>query len=118
MTHWDEIREKCPKLYRKSISFDCGIGWSDIIRDLSIKIEEILNRNPDLQEICALQVKEKYGKLRFYLSDETEEIMDLVSETEAQSSQVCENCGMYGKIRNMRWLMVKCDKCFEEIKKR
>jgi hypothetical protein len=65
-------------------------------------------------EIFAVQVKEKYGTLRFYMSCETDEITDLISDAEALSSQTCESCGEPAKMRGKFWLEVKCDKCYEE----
>lgn len=116
MTEWEEIRQKCPRLFRNGVNFECGIGWSEIIRDLSTKVEDILNESPDSEEIFAVQVKEKYGTLRFYMSQEIGEISNLIEEAEALSSQTCENCGRPAKMRGKRWLEVKCDECFKEIK--
>jgi hypothetical protein len=108
MISWNEISEKCPKLYKNKIPFECGKGWADIILELSESIEAILDRNPDLQEIYAVQVKEKYGTLHFYLSTYTEEIDDLIQTAEALSSITCECCG---KMKDKRWLEVRCGKC-------
>lgn len=109
---WDEIRAQCPKLYRNGMVFECGLGWADIIRDLSVKIEKILDENPDLFEVYAIQVKEKYGTLRFYMQSETDEIIDLIFEAEALSTQTCESCGRPAKMRGRRWMEVRCDKCY------
>lgn len=112
---WDEIKAKCPNLYKKDIPFECGSGWANLILDLSLKIEEILKKNPQNFDMTAIQIKEKYGTLRFYMSGETEEIRDLIREAEADSSQVCENCGAPAKMRGTKWFEVKCDDCYMEI---
>lgn len=109
---WDKIRSSCPRLYKNGITFECGTGWTKIIADLSDKIEAILEKHPEYQEVYAVQVKEKYGTLRFYMSSETDEIIDLISDAEALSSQTCENCGAPAKMRGKRWLHVTCDKCY------
>jgi len=122
-SRWDEIRQKCPRLYKNGIVFECGLGWADIILALSLKIENILEKNANRpiilenvdkfgSEMYAVQVKEKYGTLRFYMSCETDEISNLIHETEALSSQTCENCGAFAKMRGTKWLEVKCDKCY------
>ena len=127
MSKWDALRKKCPKLYRNGIVFECAHGWYDIVHDLSIKIEKILDKNPEREDIpqgeeidyyamYAVQVKEKYGTLRFYMSSETDEISDLISEAETLSSQTCENCGAPAKMRGVHWYEVKCDKCYGEKK--
>jgi len=125
MSPWDTLRNKFPLLYKKRIAFECGPGWYDILYSLSNKIERILETSKkscdslqcpcnDCLEMHAVQVKEKYGTLRFYMSCETDEISDLIAEAEALSSQTCENCGALAKMRGTRWMEVKCDKCFEE----
>jgi len=116
MNRWDIIKHKCPKLYKNPIHFECGQGWADLIEDLSIKIEAILERMGLDSEIFAVQVKEKYGTLRFYMSCETDEIIDLISEAESLSSKVCENCGEPAKMRGIHWMEVKCDKCYKDNK--
>ena len=127
MTRWDILRQKCPRLYKDGIIFECAHGWFDIVHDLSIKIEKILEdyaeryKVPEGEEVeeiemFAVQVKEKYGTLRFYMSSETDEITDLIRNAEALSSQTCENCGSPAKMRGTRWVEVKCDKCYQEKK--
>src|SRR5258706_6165078 len=123
MKNWEILKQKCPKLYKEGILFECDLGWYDIVHDLSVKIEEILNdyaennkvvddKENEIIEMFAVQVKEKYGTLRFYMSSETDEISDLIHETEALSSQTCESCGEFAKMLGTRWLQVKCNACF------
>lgn len=119
MTTWDEVKKKCHRLYRCGVLFECGKGWAPIILDLSLKIEKILlqmaeDGDADTMAMYAIQVKEKYGTLRFYMSLQTEEMTDLIHEAEAASSQICENCADVGKMRNKRqWMHVSCDKCLK-----
>lgn len=112
MNEWDQIRQKCPKLYVNSVYFECGPGWTGIISDLSEKIEEILNKYPE-NEMFAVQVKEKYGTLCFYMSCETDEISDLIHDSEVRSSLTCESCGQYGTLRGTKWVEVRCKNCYE-----
>ena len=125
MSTWDILRAKCPRLYKNGIAFECASGWYEILHDLSIKIEKILedyaerhkvveSEENETIEIFAVQVKEKYGTLRFYMSFATDEINDLISDAEVLSSQTCESCGAPAKMRGKFWLEVKCDKCYEE----
>jgi hypothetical protein len=113
MSPWDEIRNQCPKLYPYSMDFECGLGWMDLIRDLSLKIEEILQKDPELADLKADQVKEKYGVLRFYMSSQTDEITSLIQDAVALSTQTCEICGSSGKMRGTHWYEVRCDNCYK-----
>jgi hypothetical protein len=127
MSEWEVLKEWCPKLYKEGMIFECGIGWYRILHDLSLKIEKILEREAEDSklhegeenervEMFAIQVKEKYGTLRFYMSSETDEISALIRGAEIRSSLTCEVCGDPGKMRGERWFLVRCDKCYEETK--
>ena len=127
MINWDMLRQSCPRLYKHGVAFECGPGWYNILHDLSIKIEAFLDKYAETYkvveseeseycEIYAVQVKEKYGTLRFYMSCETDEISELIHECEALSSQTCENCGDLAKMRGKTWLSVRCEKCHKENK--
>lgn len=125
MIQWDVLRQQCPRLYKHGIAFECGLGWFDLLRDLSIKLEKVLEKDAERDpipegeednyiEMFAVQVKEKYGTLRFYMSCENEEIAALIRETEALSSEICELCGSHAEMRGNHWYAVRCDKCYEE----
>lgn len=120
-----QIVDKCPKLfsYRPepgapflSIVFgmECGDGWFKILDNLCTKLEECINRLPEeAQEYCcASQVKEKYGSLRFYMCSSTDEMEDLISEAEKESTKTCEYCGKPGTIDyDQTWLSCLCEDC-------
>ena len=48
--------------------FCCDDGWEPIIRKLSEKLEKIIVDMPKNNRPKAIQVKEKFGGLRFYMS--------------------------------------------------
>jgi hypothetical protein len=63
----------------------------------------------------AVQVKEKFGQLRFYLSTTTEEMGNLIREAETKSGTICEECGQPGKLINDGgWLKTTCDSCLNK----
>ena len=60
----------------------------------------------------AVQVKEKFGVLRYYMSHGTEEMHDWISEAERKSARTCEDCGKPGKYRSdLGWYLTLCDDC-------
>lgn len=59
----------------------------------------------------AVQVKEKFASLRFYMNHYVKEIEDLIDEAEEKCSKTCEECGRPGKLREGGWLKTLCDKC-------
>lgn len=61
-------------------------------------------------QVIAVQVKEKFGTLRFYYDGGDEYISGLVSMAEWASSVTCEECGERGKLRGSGWVYTACDK--------
>ena len=60
----------------------------------------------------AVQMKEKYGTLRFYMNCETEEMSQAIAEAERESAHTCERCGSKeGKLNRYGWVSCECDKC-------
>jgi len=97
--------------------FECGEGWFDLIWELSAKLESlIVKEGPQEYPMCASQVKEKFGGLRFYMTCATPEIYDIIGEYEHKSYKTCETCGKKGKIRGGVWNRTLCTKCAIEQK--
>lgn len=80
-----------------------GKGWSGLINELYDAIPE---------DTKVVQVKEKFGGLRFYVDSATEEFNNLIDDCEKRSYTICEQCGKEGKIREDRaWILTLCDEC-------
>ena len=84
-----------------------GNGWSRIINNL-------YDAKPE--HVYVVQVKEKFGTLRFYVGSAPDWYLDLIDYYEQLSGEICENCGAEGKTIAIRgWLKTVCDKCREEF---
>ena len=102
--------------------FDHGDGWNDLI---TVLCEGIQSHLDGLQRMAVfpespfevLQVKEKFGTLRFYTNWTDSEIDKLIGEAEAKSAKTCEFCGKDGKRRGGGWVRTLCDGCDEEYQK-
>jgi hypothetical protein len=90
--------------------FECDSGWYQLIKDLITDLIE-LGWN---KEIC--QVKEKFGGLRFYINEGSDEIHDRITEAERQSYEICEITGKPGQLRNdIGWYTTLCDEEYQKI---
>ena len=86
--------------------FECGDGWFDLLYRLS---EDISKLQPDCK---AVQVKEKFGTLRFYTGPSTVEVDDRINEAENESAVTCETCGDLGSIHYKGgWMATLCFPC-------
>jgi len=97
--------------------FSCGDGWFQIIDDLCAALQDRTDRGGAPQAV-ALQVKEKFGTLRFYARCVDDEAQVLIQEAAKRSCVVCENCGEPAVMRPEGWWHVYCDDCEEAYLKR
>jgi hypothetical protein len=59
--------------------------------------------------VIAVQVKEKYGTLRFYYNGGDDVVDGIVRMAEAMSAITCEVCGAPGKMLGDGWVTVRCE---------
>jgi len=96
--------------------FECGDGWSDLLYRLCERLEPLvrkLNATLDPRErFEVLQVKQKLGGLRFYVSHHAAAIDTEIDRARLSSLRTCERCGRPGTLRNREgWLVTLCDQC-------
>ena len=88
--------------------FECCDGWYGILKELVEKIAQI---DKD-KTVKVVQVKEKFGTLRFYIEGGSKEIYDLIDKAETKSETTCEYCGAEGRSRGYSWAITLCDNCY------
>ena len=98
----------------------CGDGWYDIIDTLCSNIKHRTScqngKSPNEEYVVeAVQVKEKFGGLRFYVTGGDSYINGLVSMAESMSYRVCEECGSPGKANKKGWIKTLCEPCREKM---
>ena len=62
-----------------------------------------------VHQVVAVQVKEKFGGLRFYTNYSDNVVNALISMAESMSYRTCEVCGTPGKSRHGGWIRTLCD---------
>jgi len=91
--------------------FPVGAGWRPLVEKL---VDDIIAID---QEVEVLQVKEKFGGLRFYVGGASEEVYALIGKAEEESFKICERCGTNDNVSTKGgWLLTLCDKCREAKK--
>jgi hypothetical protein len=72
-------------------------------------IPEYRQLSPEIPQVVATQVKEKFGTLRFYYDGGNDIIDGMVRMAEAMSEVTCEQCGAPGEERGGGWIVTLCD---------
>jgi hypothetical protein len=119
-----KIREQYPAIYGKTCSISVNSGWYPLVEKGFSITQKYRNMGIELEVI---QVKEKFGGLRFYTSavyNETEGNPNLmekfygeIRELEAEAAKTCEVCGVNGpdcgvENRDINgWFTTICEKC-------
>jgi hypothetical protein len=110
---FEDYKKKYPNLFKTypRSGFDVAPGWEVLVESLCDTLEwHIKNLPEEIQGgIECAQVKEKFGTLRFYMTQETPYISGAISMAEHMSAHICETCGLPGKIRVGGWTLTLCD---------
>ena len=100
--------------YRNPIIFfgvETHEGWKSIIDDIFSKLIVL---DPD-KKTRVVQIKEKFGTLRFYVIHSNKKIDELIRDNETKSSSICEICGEPGRLDTIDgWHRTRCEKHWKE----
>jgi len=109
----NNITSQFPSLFVKANGRDsiryisCGQGWSQIILNLSKKLDGLV-RNSGVDEADwpkVIQIKEKFGKLCYYVNGDAgiENFHTTITEAEALANKCCENCSESDLVETKAW---------------
>lgn len=97
------------------MTWGCSIsdGWFKLLYKLckDIKAQTSHWSEEDKQKLKFVQIKEKFGSLRIYMSMCSPLVEVLIDQAERKSAKICEYCGKKGKFTNDGWIKVLCKRC-------
>ena len=97
--------------------FQCDDGWYKILWRLCVDMEPLVAdiEKESGERFEVVQVKEKLGTLRFYVSHHSDAINERIAEASKESSRTCEVCGQPGKQRKTGGgVRAVCDEHYDE----
>ena len=123
-----------------TVSINIGDGWLPLVDKLCSMIKYKLNTivkyndiwldnkvidelkhstNKKLvEDFKIVQIKEKFGGLRFYIDGGDNEIHAWISFAESMSYEICEECGTNQNVGNTSgWIRTICGDCSIKLKK-
>jgi hypothetical protein len=87
---------------REDVLSCVGKGWHKLVNSL---IDDLFKLGWDGS---LLQIKEKFGGLRFYIGQGSAEIFDRLYIAEEESIHTCEECGEPGELYYDGWIRCLC----------
>lgn len=125
MKKLEDLIPKYPHVFSRTpnygfdwFGFECHDGWHDLLEEAAIKLEPMITSHletvdsEDFYRPTTSQIKEKYGTLRWYVTGYTDDMMNIINDTEDKSHHICEVCGKLGKLRHIRgWYSTLCEEC-------
>lgn len=127
--HNKELIEKYPFLLPRNVWTDEPIedydysyteldnmpdGWRIAFGEqLCAELMETLGDN--VKDYFIIQIKEKYGELRWYSDWTTNEVEDIIDKYTELSRKTCIKCGKPATKVSLRWISPWCDDCAKKI---
>jgi hypothetical protein len=96
-------------------------GWKKAFGEQWAKdVQEAIDKLPinTKREAYILDIKEKFGQLRVFLSVFSEELEEVLKKYEKISEQICHRCGKSKTEGFGGWFSYLCDDCEQELMKR
>jgi len=100
-SRYDNIKDKVDQTQNE---WSKKIVTQEMIDEAKAKLDEETLKVP-----VAVQVKEKFGGLRFYVQAATDKHYQFISFAEVMSYRTCEECGAPGKTYTDGWHTTLCD---------
>ena len=91
---------------------DMPIGWRIAFGEQMCKeIKEELLKNNELDSYEIVDIKEKFGGLRWYDNSGLPGMQFIIAKYEALSEKTCINCGKPANWISKGWISPYCDEC-------
>lgn len=91
-------RRTDPQTCAMGWGLQCGDGWFDLIDTLCERLQQEAEHS-NAPHVIAMQVKQKWGRLRFAVESATERQQAMIDMAEALSARLCEQCGKPGRMQ-------------------
>lgn len=106
------LREECPSCFGEwTAEIAIGDGWVPLVRTLCRYLVSMSDgQQPGVVRV--LQVKEKFGGLRFYVDAPSEAESLVIGFAQTLSFTICESCGATDTVKvEGAWRKALCSEC-------
>ena len=114
---WPGSPNEVPEYDYEYTSFDLiPQGWRRAFGlEMCQEIEDALEADGIQDKYFPVQIKEKYGTLRWYSNFTTEKLEKILHKYEDLSERTCILCGAPATKYAVNWISPYCDKCAQRI---
>ena len=105
----EELYKRYPAIFEHEREISCGDGWFDLIDALCEQLQHGTEEQ-GMPQVVAVQVKEKFGGLRFYVQEHSDQQRGMITLAQAMSYRICDVCGARGELRGPIIARTRCDK--------
>lgn len=95
---------------------DIPDGWINVVKDFLPELKKRLIEINFLEDYKLLQVKEKFGFIRWYDNCTDDKIISLIQELEHKTEKTCIICGDKAKYISLGYISPYCGECKEHIR--
>lgn len=108
--------EPAPEWVDFTMLDDMPPGWRDSFGiKMCEEIKELLIKENKFEEYQVMQIKQKFGELRWYGNYTSPELSKILDKYTELSRITCMICGNTAKYMYISWIYPLCDKCSETL---
>lgn len=115
-----DLKEKYPKIFANIHRANYGFPktWTNLVNSLCHEIQKYCDTH-ECDQVECIQIKEKFGSLRFYINQGTAEIYEIIRTHEKLSYEMCQECGCVDCdiVRTKGWISYLCKPCATKLNK-
>ena len=117
--YWTGAPNEVPEYDYEYTSFDLiPQGWRRAFgMEMCQEIEDALEVDSIQDKYYPVQIKEKYGTLRWYGNFTTEKLTKILRKYEDLSERTCILCGAPATKYTVNWISPYCDDCAQRVSK-
>lgn len=97
---------------------DVPLGWHELVLNMAEELKDLIMKvcPPFLEIYHPVQVKEKYGELRWYDEEQLPGMKEIINKYCNLSRYTCAICGARTTKITTGWIMPLCDECADNFK--
>ena len=127
MTERQRLVQEYPFLVDKKVDINLAYSFYTYFDSLPItwvknfgeklcaELKEALIEEGEFENYKVLQVKEKFGVMRWYDNSNNPRIQSIIQKYESLSEKICARCGAPATHMTTGWILPICDNCDKEM---